>query len=419
MPSKSEEVHADAVTDLLSTPQDRAQQRRAVILDQFLNKFATVHRLRHYPEDPNFCPVRASHKVAEALSVITHSWPLLRLRISILINSARRVQRCFRRFLSLRDTVLAEALARLSLAAETALKTLKSQAYKDCMMKACTVHITVRNYVKCHSTSDGRKRVVQQLYEAKREHFLKRHQAWQDTVFPLRKKLRDARREAPRGPTGSSPRCRSSSMVVAAESELKLIEAEQPSFPLSVGVFPMNELLELLSHSAITTSASMPALTKIPSASRLPASSPKRARSAVKLPPTSPKASVLSSAAAMVTFGPVCEEFPACESLCDDGQELEERTGSPPLGASLGTSCSSSTISSEAVEKEFSRGPSMFRDNLLGRRNTQGASLAAISLPGHRRQTLKGPLREERSVYLMSPSQGEVSMPGGAPIASG
>eukprot|EP00906_Rhabdomonas_costata_P019092 RCo027800 len=242
---------------------------RAVLLDNFVCKFAGRVRLRHSPEGGDFCPFRATAMIAEFLRQVSMSLFMLKIRVCSMLACTRKIQAWIRFCLRTRAENFQQILDRWVTTHTNHKKALQAELYRDSWLCPKTVRYRLRAYTKLHNSEDAMRAAVEDLYWEKRLEFQQQFHSWFVNVRALRveqEQVKGLLRRAKAGGAGSVPDDSSSFLsgssrpsgnaavmagtlqyrLATIRGELAQLQLQRPTFHFSVKTVALSELMKIV-----------------------------------------------------------------------------------------------------------------------------------------------------------------------------
>eukprot|EP00906_Rhabdomonas_costata_P033310 RCo046940 len=192
-----------------------SRSRRTVALETFVNHFVIRFALRDIPEG-DFCPNRCVTVIRGFLHQVSHSIPLIRLRIKSVIASTRRLQAAARKWLGARDLNIQLVLEHWTTTHATQKKAMQAELYRDSKLCQASLKVRLRAYTKLHNSEGAMHAAVVELYWERRKQFQRKFRTWhrevtaiEEEVELLREFLEEVKGEALEVPGHPRPRKRS------------------------------------------------------------------------------------------------------------------------------------------------------------------------------------------------------------------
>eukprot|EP00906_Rhabdomonas_costata_P009217 RCo013064 len=177
-----------------------SRNRRSVALEAFITNFGVRFGLREIPEVTEFCPNQSVTLIHGFLRQVSHSIPLIRVRMRTLFKSTLRLQAGARKWLAARDRNINEIFEHWVLTHANQKKAMQTELYRDSKLCQASMKVRLRAYTKLHNSHEAMRAAVVLLYWERRKEFERTFHYWylevselQAEVTRLRELLGDAR----------------------------------------------------------------------------------------------------------------------------------------------------------------------------------------------------------------------------------
>eukprot|EP00906_Rhabdomonas_costata_P003273 RCo005007 len=243
------------------------KDRRAVLMDRFVNDFATRVALRYPPDWGDFCPVRTTAVMIACLQQVARTLNLLKFRVTSLLKKARLLQAWFRRFLHAREHDIKQVLERWVATHANQKKVLKAELYRDSWLSPKTFRHRLQAYTRLHNPEDAMRAAVMELYWEKRRQFQREFRGWFVHHRALRQEEAHVLRQlqapppvsgacaSPTARFGLSPGAPATALtgnveyrLVTVRAELAQLMQQRPTFRFGVKTVSLSELMRRVSR---------------------------------------------------------------------------------------------------------------------------------------------------------------------------